>query len=148
MTPLFSFYAIFVITLQLLLRLFGAFWIVGGLLTFRAARQSSFIDTALEAISQKKEDPLVSRCLWLSSVLTTLSGVALVLASPWVFTPLTLLILSQILYFHLQRQRFQRVQTGAEREDTQVSPSTVNAFKVCWGVAAVAGLGWYVGALC
>jgi hypothetical protein len=147
MTPLFSFYVIFVITLQWLLRLFGAFWIVGGILTFRAARQSSFIDTVLEAISQTKEDRLLSRFLWLSAVLTTLSGVALVLASPWVFAPLTLLILSQILYFRLQSQRFQRAQTEEEREEARVKPATVNAFKVCWGVAALAGLGWYVGAL-
>ncbi|BFM38428.1 hypothetical protein [Synechocystis sp. LKSZ1] len=147
MTSAFAWYVIFAVTLQWLLRLFGAFWIFGGFLVFQEARQAIFIDDALEALTQEPEDRLVSRFLLLGSILTILSGACLVLASRWVFLPLSLLILSQMVYFALQRQRYQRAQTAEEREAALVSPETVNAFKVCWVVALASGLGWVMGAL-
>jgi hypothetical protein len=56
------------------LRVFGAFWVIGAV-TFQQARQASFMDTALEAITQKKEDRLVSRFLFISALLTLMSGI-------------------------------------------------------------------------
>ena len=146
-TPFYSSYVIFVLILHWLLRLFGAFWIFGGFFVFQEARQAVFIDNVLEALTQEREDRLVSRFLLLGSILTILSGACLVLDSRWVFLPLSLLILSQMVYFALQRQRYQQAQTAEEREAALVSPETVNAFKVCWGVALAAGLGWAIGAL-
>lgn len=89
----------FVIGLQSCLRLFGAFWIFGGFLTLQAARESLFLDRAIEAIALKKQDRLLSYFLFLGSILTLATGAALVLASRWVFFPLTLSIVSQMVYF-------------------------------------------------
>lgn len=136
-----------VIGLQSCLRLFGAFWIFGGFLTFQAARESLFIDKAIAAISLEKQDKLLSYFLFLSSILTLTTGVTLTLASRWVFLPLTLLIVSQLIYFAIQKRRFNQAETEEQRQDIQVQPTTVNAFKTCLIVAIASGIGWAVGAI-
>jgi hypothetical protein len=138
---------ILIIGLQSSLRLFGAFWIFGGFLTWQAARESLFMDQVLDALSTEKEDRLLSYFLFLSSLLTISTGGALLLASCWALLPLGLLIGSQIVYFAIQKYRFDHAQTEAEREMAQTKPATVNAFKVCWVVAIAAGLGCYIDAL-
>ena len=112
------------------LRLFGGFWIVGGLLTFRAARQSLFIDHVLESLSQEPEDRLVSHFLLLSAILTFLTGLGLCLARRWSLIPLGVLVVSQPFYFHLKTERFEQAQTEEERENYRIQPSTRNAFWV------------------
>lgn len=82
--------------LQLCLRLFGAFWIFGGILTFQAAKESLFMDQILDALNPKKEDRLLSYFLLLSSFLTIFTGGALLLARAWALLPLGILIASQI----------------------------------------------------
>jgi hypothetical protein len=136
-----------VLGLQSCLRLFGAFWIFGGFLTLQAARESLFMDNAIAAISLEKQDKLLSYYLFLGGILTLATGSTLVIASRWTFLPLTLLIISQITYFAIQKHRFNRAQTPEEREDAQVNSTTVNAFKTCWIVAIACGIGWTVGAL-
>lgn len=137
----------FVIGFQSCLRLFGAFWIFGGFLTLQAARESLFLDRAIEAIALKKQDKLLSYFLFLGSIFTLATGITLVLASRWVFLPLTLSIVSQIVYFSVQKRRFSRAKTEEEREDAQVQPTTINAFKTSCVVAIACGLGWAVGAI-
>lgn len=139
--------AFLVIGLQSCLRLFGAFWIFGGFLTFQAARESLFMDKVIAAISLEKQDKLLSYFLFLGSILTLTTGVTLVLASRWVFLPLTLSIISQIIYFAIQRQRFNQAETQEAREDAQVQSTTVNAFKTSLIVAIACGIGWAVGAI-
>lgn len=73
-----------VFSLEWLLRIFGAFWMIGGAVTFHQALQASLMDSALEAITQEKEDRLVSRFLFVSALLTLLSGIGLALARRWV----------------------------------------------------------------
>ncbi|MBD2667276.1 hypothetical protein B6N60_04759 [Richelia sinica FACHB-800] len=121
------------------LRIFGAFWVVGGVFTLQQARQANFIDNALELITQEKEDRLVSRFLLLISISTLLTGVGLVAVSRWVFIPLSLLIVLQIVYFFIQRQRFLQAQTDEERSQAQIAPATRNAFIVSL-VVAIASL--------
>lgn len=133
--------------LQSSLRLFGAFWIFGGFLTLQAARESLFMDRVLDALAPQKEDRLLSYFLFLSSLLTISTGGALLLARCWALLPLGLLIASQIVYFTIQKRRLARAQTEIDREMAEVDPATVNAFKVCWGVAIATGLGCYLGAL-
>lgn len=114
----------------LFLRLFGVFWIIGGISAFQAARQCFFIDTALEALSQKPEDRLVSYFLFSGSALTFLTGLGLCLGHRWSLIPLTVLILSQLLYFYVRTKQFEQAQTEEARQDYRIQPSTWNAFWV------------------
>lgn len=136
-----------ILSMQSLLRLFGAFWIFGGFMTFNAAKQSYFMDSILDSLSSEKEDRLVSYFLFIGSVLTILSGVGLLLTNCWLFFPLSLLIVSQIIYFAIQQKRFETSKTEEEREGARVNPATLNAFKVSLGVLITASLGWAIGAL-
>lgn len=135
------------IVLTWALRLFGGFWLVGGLLALRQARQAHLMDNVLEALSQEKEDRLTSRFLLVGSVLTLCSGAGLVLSSQWVLIPLALLVLSQLVYFRLKEQRFQRATNEEDRLDATVQPSTENAFIVSLVVAIAAFLCWRLGGL-
>lgn len=135
------------VLLEWLLRIFGVFWILGGALTLQQARQANLMDTALEAITQKPEDRLVSRFLWIGGGLTLLSGVGLALASRWVLLPLALLLVSQGVYFAIQSRRFDRAQTDEVREEAQIAPATRNAFVVSVVVAIVAWLSVKLGIL-
>ncbi|QUS59639.1 hypothetical protein IQE94_11960 [Synechocystis sp. PCC 7339] len=139
--------AFWVIGLRSCLRLFGAFWIFGGFLTLQAARESLSLDRALEAIALEKQDRLLSYFLFLGGLFTLTTGIGLVLASRLVFIPLTLSVISQLVYFWLQKRRFSRAKTEEEREDAQVQPTTINAFKISCVVAIACGLGWAVGSL-
>lgn len=133
--------------LEWLLRSFGAFWIFGGALTVQKARQAYFIDTALEAITQKKEDRLVSRFLFIGGILTLLSGVGLALASRWALIPLGLLIGSQGIYFAIQNQRFAQAKTDEDQEEARIAPTTRNAFKLSMLVAIAALVAERIGVL-
>ncbi|MBW4576995.1 MAG: hypothetical protein KME08_17110 [Aphanothece sp. CMT-3BRIN-NPC111] len=136
-----------VFCLEWLLRAFGAFWVIGGAFTLQQARQASFIDSAIEAITQEKENRLVSRFLFMSALLTLLSGIGLALASRWVLLPLALLIVSQGVYFAIQRQQFTQAKTDEERDEARIASSTRNAFIVSLVVAIAALVGERVGAL-
>ncbi|ABB57076.1 hypothetical protein [Synechococcus elongatus] len=129
------------------LRLFGCFWLMGGLLALQQARQAHLMDNLLEALSQEKEDRLTSRFLLIGSVLTFMSGAGLILSSQWVLIPLALLVLSQLIYFRLKEQRFQRATNEEERLDATVQSSTENAFIVSLVVAIAAFLCWRLGGL-
>ncbi|HIK04572.1 MAG TPA: hypothetical protein IGS40_07630 [Trichormus sp. M33_DOE_039] len=129
------------------LRIFGAFWVIGGVFTLQQAQQANFIDNALELITQEKEDRLASRFLFFIALLTLLSGVGLVALSRWVLLPLSLLILLQAVYFAIQRQRFVQAKTDVERNDAQIAPSTRNAFIVSLIVTIAALIGFKFGVL-
>ncbi|HEY9695359.1 MAG TPA: hypothetical protein V6D15_24430 [Oculatellaceae cyanobacterium] len=136
-----------VFALECSLRIFGVFWVIGGAFTLQQARYASFMDTALEAISQEKEDRFVSRSLFTGALLTILSGIGLALASHWVILPLALLILSQCVYFAIQKQRFLQAKTSEERDEARITSVTRNAFLVSLVVAVAALVGAYIGAL-
>lgn len=129
------------------LRIFGGFWVLGGLLALQQARQARFIDNALEALTQEKEDRLTSRFLLAGSVLTLGSGIGLIFSSQWALIPLSLLVLSQLIYFRLKQQRLQRATSEEDRLDATVQPATINAFVVSLVVAIAAFLAWILGGL-
>lgn len=133
--------------LEWALRLFGLFWIMGGAFTLRQARQSRFMDVVLEQLTQEREDPLVTRFLWLGGILTILSGVGLAIASRWGLIPLGLLVASQAIYFRLKQRRFAGAKTEDEREEARITPSTRNAFAISGGVTALALMGVHLGVL-
>jgi hypothetical protein len=133
--------------LQIPLRVFGLFWMVGGVYTFQQARQSDAIDTVLEALTQSKEDRLTNRFLYIGSVFTFFSGLGLAILSRWVLIPLSLLVGSQLIYFRLKQQRRLSAQTEEQRLDAKVYPSTVNAFWVSVGVAIAALISLRLGLL-
>ena len=136
-----------VFALECLLRIFGVFWVIGGAFTLQQARYASFMDTALEAITQEKEDRFVSRSIFTGALLTILSGIGLALATRWVLLPLALLIVSQCVYFAIQRQRFVQAKTDEERDEARITSATRNAFLVSLVVAITALAGVRLGVL-
>lgn len=121
--------------LEWLLRLFGVFWMVGGILAFRMARLMNTIDNAIETLTQVKEDKLTNHFLFIGAILTFSSGLGLFLWTRWALIPITLLIGSQLIYFQLKHQRMEVAKTEEEREEARVTPETIRAFWVSVGVA-------------
>lgn len=117
---------------------------IGGVLTFQAARQSLFMDKVLDALSPEPEDRLVSYFLLMSAPLTFLSGLGLLVTSRWVLIPLGVLVISQIIYFLLKNQRLSKAKTPEEYEEHQVQSTTRNAFIVSLIIfaLAIAGERW------
>jgi len=127
------------------LRGFGVFWIVGSGFAFHKARETALIDHVLGAISGTPEDPLVRRFLFVGSVLTLFSGMALVLATAWALLPLVLLVGSQLIYFGLKRRKRVRARTDEERDDAQVSDSTRRAFLLSVALTLATGVAVWLG---
>ncbi|AFZ34156.1 hypothetical protein Sta7437_0555 [Stanieria cyanosphaera PCC 7437] len=138
---------ILILLLEWFFRIFGIFWIVGGLIAFKMAQEANFIDSAIESLTQEKEDKLVSQFLLISSLLTLLSGIGLAIASRLVIFPLSLLVAVQVFYFTIQRQRFISANTEELREQAQISPKTKNAFIVSLIVTAIAFVGIWLSVL-
>jgi hypothetical protein len=133
--------------LELTLQLFGLFWMVGGVFTFRQAQMADLIDKALEALTQQKEDRLINRFLLIGSILTFLSGLGLFALSRWALIPILLLVGSQVVYFIVKQQRMKVAKTAEEKEEAQVNPSTLNAFRVSVGVAIASTISLKLGLL-
>lgn len=133
------------LVLEWLLRGFGAFWIVGSGITFYKARESALMDQVLEGVTGTPEDPLVTRFLYVASVLTLFSGMGLVLATAWALLPLGLLVGSQLVYFGLMRLRWTRARTEDEREEAQVQPSTRRAFRLSVTLMLATGVAVWLG---
>ena len=131
--------------LEWALRAFGGFWIIGSGFAFYHARQAALMDQVLGALSGEPEDPLVTRFLFIGSVLTLICGAGLAAASGWVLIPLALLLLSQVIYFRLKRRRFLRAASDEAREDARVAPSTRNAFALSIAVTVLAVIAVQVG---
>ncbi len=90
--------------LELTLQLFGLFWMVGGVFTFRQTQMADLNDNALEALTQEKEDRLINRFLFIGSILTFLSGLGLFALSHWALIPIFILVGSQLVYFTIKQQ--------------------------------------------
>lgn len=128
--------------LELGLRTFGWFWMIGGIFAFRQAQMAELIDNALDALSEDtKEDRLINRFLFIGSILTFLSGLGLALLSQWTIIPVYLLVLSQLIYFAIKLRRYRLAKTPAERLEATVNQPTINAFIVSLVVAIAASLG-------
>jgi hypothetical protein len=121
--------------LELTLQLFGLFWMVGGVFTFRQTQMADLNDNALEALTQEKEDRLINRFLFIGSILTFLSGLGLFALSHWALIPIFILVGSQLVYFMVKQKRMKLAKIEEEKEEAQINPSTLNAFRVSVGVA-------------
>jgi len=128
------------------LRAFGLFWILGSALAFQQARQAAAIDRVLGTLSGTPEDPLVTRFLFIGSILTLVSGAGLAAGSGWALVPLGLLVLSQLIYFQQKHRAFQRAESDEARAEAQVAPATRNAFLTSLGVTLLTLLAVQVGA--
>lgn len=133
--------------LELALQLFGLFWMVGGVFTFRQAQMADLIDNALESLTQEKENRLINRFLFIGSILTFLSGLGLFTLSKWVLIPIFLLVGSQLVYFMIKQQQMKLAKTEEEREEAQINPSTLNAFWVSVAVAIASVISFKLGLL-
>ncbi|AFY73189.1 hypothetical protein Syn7502_01079 [Synechococcus sp. PCC 7502] len=129
------------------LRIFGLFWMVGGVFALRQARYANVIDDALEALTYTKQNRLINRFLFIGSILTFCSGLGLLIMSRWVLLPQGLLIGSQLIYFTIQQQRRRQAQTEEEMIEAQVKPATINAFIVSVVVAIASVVSLILGLL-
>ena len=110
-----------------------------GVFALRQAQMADLIDNALDALSDRhapKEDRLINRFLWISSVLTFLSGLGLALLSSWTLIPVYLLVLSQLVYFGINQYRNRQANSK-----TTVNQATINAFILSVVVAIATSCG-------
>jgi hypothetical protein len=117
-----------ILLLESFLRLFGLFWIFGGILTLQKTRESLFLDYALAKISSEKVDRFDSYFLFICGTFTLLCGIFLLILNRWTIIFLLLLILSQLLYFQIKRRRFLNAITEEEKSAAIVNQTTKNAF--------------------
>lgn len=94
-----------VLILENLIRFFGLFWILGGLVTIQKARESRFMDDILAQLEQNKGDYFLSNYLLVCGILTVLSGLGLVWNQPPTIFLLLSLIICQLSYFYLKNKR-------------------------------------------
>lgn len=114
--------------LENFLKIFGLFWIAGGIFALKTARESKLMDSCLEQLQPKKVDPLVTNFMFIGSFLTLLSGIGLLINSDVVIIILLLLIISQLIYFNIKNKKFMGAKSEEEKEDYRINSSTYNAF--------------------
>lgn len=112
------------------LRLFGLFWMLGGVLIFNEMRRMRLIDEAIEKITLQSEDKLDQYYGFASAVLTVTAGIALLLLLPVAPCTIACLVLVQAFYFALQRRRYNAAEDEEEKLDATVSSKSRNAFIV------------------
>lgn len=119
---------VLMIVLEWILRAFGLFWVFGGYMAYREAKQSKMIDKVLGALEpERKPSTLLTNYLCLSTVLTPLSGLFIMFGSSWTWIPVGVLVLAQLIYFFIQSIRFQQAENAEERAEATVAQSTKNA---------------------
>jgi uncharacterized membrane protein len=116
------------LVLENFLRLFGLFWIAGGIFTLKSAKESQFMDTCLEQLEQKKVDRLITNFMFIGGFLTLLSGIGLLINQDAVIFILLILIISQWIYFDIKKKRFASAKTEEEKEEYTINSTTYNAF--------------------
>lgn len=116
--------------LEWFLRLFGLFWMLGGVLIFNEMRRMRLIDEAIEKITLQSEDKLDQYYGFASAVLTVTAGIALLLLLPVAPYIIVSLVLVQAFYFSLQRRRYNAAEDEEEKLDATVSSKSRNAFIV------------------
>ncbi|WP_017296169.1 hypothetical protein [Geminocystis herdmanii] len=116
------------LVLENFLKLFGIFWIAGGMFALKSAKESQFMDTCLEQLQQKKVDRLVSNFMLIGGILTLLSGIGLLMNQDGVIFILLMLIISQLIYFDTKKKRFAKAKTDEEKEEYTIQSTTYNAF--------------------
>ena len=117
--------------LVVFLTIAGLLYMVGAVMTFRRYLQERLMDRVLDALSPSTpEDPLTRRALLTGSILTFITGTHMLLypASAWL--SLTILVLSQLIYFRLKQRRYRNADTDEEKEESRVQATTMNAFRI------------------
>lgn len=116
------------LVLENFLRVFGLFWIAGGIFALKKARESQFIDTCIGQIEQKKADYFITNFVFIGGFLTLLSGIGLLINNDGVIIILLILIISQLIYFKMKNRKFLKAESEEEREEYSINSSTYNAF--------------------
>ncbi|BAQ62612.1 hypothetical protein GM3708_3018 [Geminocystis sp. NIES-3708] len=116
------------LVLENFLRIFGLFWILGGIFALKTARESQFMDTCLEQIEGKKVDSLVTNFMFIGGILTLLSGIGLLLNNDQTIIILLILVISQLIYFNIKNKKFIKAKSEEEKEEYSIQSTTYNAF--------------------
>jgi len=116
--------------LEWMMRGFGLFWMVGGVMVWREALQTKVYDDFLLALTNEKQEKLTNYYGYAVGTLTFLSGVALLTAHPFAPYIIGVLVLTQGLYFALKHRLFLNAQSDEERKEFLISPQSKNAFFV------------------
>jgi hypothetical protein len=118
----------------------GLFYLVGGVLTIRAARMNSILDKALAAIDLTPT-PWTERvrafALWSAVLLTSTGGLSLLLLARWTVWIFVLNLVCQIAYLAFAA-RWLKPEDALERQGRD---QTRNAALI-WGVATLAVIWW------
>jgi len=121
-------------------RFVGAFYLLGGLFALRAARMNNLMDKALAAIELKPtpvEERVRDVALTVGAVLTTLSGLALVLLFKWSAWLFAANLVAQVGYLIYASQKL-KPQDALEQQGRN---RTRNA-AITWGLATLAVIWW------
>lgn len=128
--------------MEYFLRLFGLFWILGGIFTIRQGFMNNFIDQALEQITQEKEDKMDTYFVLTCGFLTVINGIGLFLAYKFVTISLILLVVVQVAIFQFKERKFSQAKSAEEKENYTIQSSTKNAFTVSWVITLLSLFLW------
>lgn len=126
--------------MEWLARALGAFYMLGGVVALKAARDNDLLDRMLAGIERAPIPPaerLRSAGLWLGGVLTAGSGLALLLLSRWAVWLFLLNLAFQILHL-AAASRWLRPESEAEALGRR---RTINA-ALLWTCATIAVAIW------
>ncbi|AFZ46110.1 hypothetical protein Cyast_0127 [Cyanobacterium stanieri PCC 7202] len=122
------------------LRLFGLFWILGGIVTIRESFSIRFLNRAIAQITLDKENHAESIFVFICGLETLISGIGLLLAQQWVIFMLLILVFTQICFFTVRFYQSSRVKLAEEKENLTIQSTTKNAFIVSMAVTIIAFL--------
>jgi len=111
------------------LKIFGLFWIAGGLFVCLEVLKSSRMDKYIKAINFNHKPDYKEYIFSLAiGFLTLLSGVTLLVSQNIAILFLGLLIITQLMFFDFREKKFKASQTDSDKENYSISPQTYNAY--------------------
>lgn len=122
------------------LRLFGLFWILGGIITIKESFSIRFLNRAIAQITLEKENQGDSIFVFICGLETLISGIGLVLAQQWVIIILLILVFTQTCFFAVRFYQWSQTKSPTEKENLIIQSTTKNAFIVSIAVTIIAFL--------
>ncbi|GAB4308691.1 MAG: hypothetical protein Kow0091_14050 [Geminocystis sp.] len=111
------------------LKIFGLFWIAGGLFVCIEVLKSSRMDKYIKAIDFNYKTDYQEYIFSLGiGLLTLLSGITLLIFQDSAILFLGLLIITQLMFFDFRDKKFKASKTDSDKEYYSISSQTYNAY--------------------